>query len=333
VKIEVNDLKIKGRVCEVQRELYKVICQYGEVKAKLKGTFLKEKDNLDIPVVGDYVLLYYNKEGDSRIESVLERKSAFSRTDFSGHVAKYVKTVKKQVLVANFDYVFILSSLNNDFSINRIARYISTTLQSGAKPVVILTKADICASIDSYIAQVREVSTSAEVIAISAVTGYGMEQLEKYIISGITIALLGSSGVGKSTLVNAMAGEHIMEVSQIREVDSKGRHTTTHRQLITLPTGVTIIDTPGIRELGMWDAKEGIDDTFSDITELFTKCRFQNCNHNDEPGCAVNQALEEETLSKERWKTYCQLVRENEWGKRKANGPKKQNLTSKVKRG
>ena len=287
----------------------------------------------EYPVVGDYVLLQYNENGSSLIEEICQRKSSFSRMDFSGHAAGYVKTVKEQVIAANFDYVFILSSLNHDFNLNRITRYISVALQSGGKPIVILTKADECHNPDTYIAQVKSISEKADVFAISAITGFGMKQLNVYIQAGKTIVFLGSSGVGKSTLVNAIAGEEIMVVSEIRENDSKGRHTTTHRQLIELPSGVTVIDTPGIRELGIYDAENGINDTFSDVVQLFAKCKYNNCSHSKEPGCGVNQAIEEGTLSRERWKTYCQLSNENQWGKNKSVYTKKGKLENKTKMG
>lgn len=325
-----NETEMPAIVCEVQRELYMLISKQGEIHAKLRGAFYKE--NSLFPVVGDKVLIHFNQNGDSIIKKVFERKSQFSRTDFSGHEAGYVKTIKEQVLAANFDYVFIVDSLNKNFNLNRITRYISVTLKSGAKPVVILTKADLCNNVDDYIKEVKSISGKLDICVISAKSAIGMNQLDPYLKNGNTIVFLGSSGVGKSTLLNAIAGEELMRVSEIRENDAKGRHTTTHRQLIMLPSGVAIIDTPGIRELGLYDAREGIDDTFSDITELFSNCKYSNCTHTTEAGCAVKKAIENLIISGERWKLYCQLRNENEWGHKKAAYTAKQKLKNKIGR-
>lgn len=311
-------IRINARVCEVQREMYTVQCEYGNVSAKLKGTFYKTKENQNYPVVGDEVTIQYNTNGNSIIETVKERKSFFSRTDFSGHAAGYVKTLKEQVVAANFDYVFILSALNKEFNLKRITRYVSVAMKSGGKPVVVLTKSDLCEDIDVHVNQVKQISDKIDVIAISSVTGAGMEQLNSYMKQEITIVFLGSSGVGKSTLVNALAGKEIMTVRNIREDDSKGRHTTTHRQLVTLPSGVVVIDTPGMRELGLWDAGDGIDDTFEDITQSIGQCKYRNCSHTSEPGCFIRQALAEGTITQVRWNEYCKLKQENEWGLRKS---------------
>lgn len=328
MKVREKDNSMYATVCEVQRELYTLICEQGEIHARLKGEFYK-KDSV-FPVVGDKVLVNFIQNGDSIIEKVLERKSKFSRTDFSGHAAGYVKTIKEQVLAANFNYVFIVDSLNKNFNVNRITRYVSVTLKSGAKPVVILTKADLCNHVEDYIKEVKSISEELDICVISAKEGFGMNQLDAYLKSGNTIVFLGSSGVGKSTLLNAIAGEERMKVSEIRENDSKGRHTTTHRQLIMLPSGVAIIDTPGIRELGLWDASEGIDDTFSDVTKLFGDCKFSNCSHTTEPGCAVKKAIDNKMITSERWNLYRQLRNEDEWGKNNAIFSSKRNMRSKI---
>jgi ribosome biogenesis GTPase len=214
-------------------------------------------------------------------------------------------------MVANCDYVFIVTSLNHDFSFNRIARYVSTVLQTDAIPVVILTKSDLCDGPDGFADRVRELSDKVRVHAVSAIHGTGMDALKEYLTPGVTIALVGSSGAGKSTLVNTLAGKDIMRTSGIRESDSKGRHTTTSRKLFVLDHQVTVIDTPGMRELGMDQAQDGIDNTFDDIAELSTRCRFSDCRHESEPGCAIRKAIEEGILTQERYELYKSLHKEN----------------------
>ncbi len=299
---------ISARVTEVHRELYKVVCSYGECSARVKGTFYNETNTADdFPAVGDFVLMKYNTMGESQIVKVYPRKSKFSRPDYSGHATGYVKTIREQVVAANFDYVFILSSLNYDFNVNRIMRYVTVAWESGGTPVVLLTKRDLSEDYEEQLKKVRAEALGVDVFAVSAVTGEGLDRLSSYLTPGKTIVFLGSSGVGKSTLVNALAGEDIMNVNIIREDDSKGRHTTTHRQLTLLKSGVMIIDTPGMRELGMWDIGEGLGEAFSDLEELFLHCRFADCTHQNEPGCAVREALRNQTLEYSRWKNYQQL--------------------------
>ena len=292
-----------ARVAEVERNFYVLKYRGMDIPAKLKGGFYGESAE-KLPVVGDYVTIIYNSTGESIIQSVRERKSLLMRPDQS-------KTGVMQYMVANVDYCFIVTSLNDDYSYNRIARYASVALQGGAIPVVILTKTDLCNNVGRYISEVETISEKIRVHAISALYGIGLDELEEYFKPGTTICLMGSSGAGKSTLINAIAGEEIMKTSGIRESGSKGRHTTTHRQLLELKNGVFVIDTPGMREIGMAMSEEGIDNTFSDIIELESKCRFSNCRHETEPGCAVKAAIEAGELSRERLMLYKNLGAEN----------------------
>ncbi|MFH1879352.1 MAG: ribosome small subunit-dependent GTPase A [Bacillota bacterium] len=302
---------IPGRVTELRREQYTVVTEYGEVAARLRGKFYFDNQlREEFPCVGDFVLLEYNDSGVSRIVRLLPRRSKFSRADFSGHAEGYAKTILEQVVAANFDYVFILSSLNNDFKLSRITRYLTQARQSGAMPVVILTKADLAADIGRPIAEVLSAVPDVPVHAVSSVTGFGLDALSQYLRPGKTIVFLGMSGVGKSSLLNTLMERVVMEVKEIRDDDSRGRHTTTHRQLFLLPSGAMVIDTPGMRELGLFDADEGISTGFADVEALFARCRFSDCRHQTEPGCAVTAALISGTLSQERWNSYLAQQRE-----------------------
>ena len=297
------------RVILVQKDRYLVRRAGEELYCVMSGS-LRFQD--EFPVVGDDVEVIANPYGDSLIRSIRPRRTVFCRPDRGGHADGFVKTMKVQPLVANIDYVFIITALNCDFSVNRIARYAAMTAAGGAIPVAVLTKADICPNVEVFEAQAAALSDNIQVVSVSAYTGFGMEKLRAFLKPGATIALLGSSGAGKSTLINTLAGREILRVGEIREKDSKGRHTTTRRELIELDS-VSFIDTPGLRELGMIDAAEGIADTFSDITELIGRCAFSNCSHRTEPGCAIRLALEDGSLSQERWEMYARLEEENRW--------------------
>ena len=303
------------RVVQVHRDRYLVRNNGEEYYCVLTGS-LRYRD--EFPVVGDYTEITVNPYGDSLIRTILPRRTVFCRPDRGGHADGFVKTLQIQPLIANIDYVFIITSLNHDFSLNRIARYAAMTTAGGAVPVAVLTKADLCPDAEEMEAKAASLSKDLEAVAISSYTGYGLERLRAYFRPGVTIALLGSSGAGKSTLINTLAGKEIMRTGGIREEDSKGRHTTTHRELIELD-GVSFIDTPGLRELGMIDAEEGLAGTFADIAELVSRCAFSDCTHRNEPGCAVREALEDGTLDAKRWETYSRLEKENSWSKRKKN--------------
>ena len=311
---------IAGRVTEVQRNQYTVITEHGEVTAMLKGSFVHDAVvRADLPCTGDFVHLQYNKSGPSLIVQILPRHSKFSRSDSFGHAYAHIKANREQVIAANFDYVFILTSLNRDFRVNRILRYLTQTRQSGGLPVVILTKADLIDDFFMQINEVKEAAPDVPVHAVSSHTGFGLSELAKFLQPCKTVVFLGMSGVGKSSLLNALANEDLMTVRETRKEDSsKGSHTTTHRQLFMLPSGAMVIDTPGMRELGIYDAEESISVVFEDVEELFTKCRFRDCKHQNEPGCAVHASISDGTLSKSRWEQYQLQQRESRYSEDKS---------------
>ena len=322
---------IPARVTAVHKERYEIVCEHGTTHARLK-TKEYYVDTQDFPTTGDFVMINYIPNGDSQIIATLPRRTFFSRRD-PGPIPR------DQAVAANFDYVFIMQSLNMDFNPKRLERYLTLGWQSGATPVILLTKADLVEDYWEYLTQVERVASGVNTHVVSAHTGYGLERLNAYLQPGKTVVFLGSSGVGKSSLVNALAGEEIMTVNGIREDDSKGRHTTTHRQLIRLKNGVMIIDTPGMRELGMWDVSEGLGDAFADVEAFIGKCRFSDCKHLYEPGCAIQDALAFGRLDPKRWASYQKLKeeavskeemlrRKNEWHKslRKGERMKKKEI-------
>ena len=293
---------IPARVTTVHKERYEIVCQHGLTHARLK-TKEYYVDTQDFPTAGDYVMIQYIDNGDSLILATLPRRTLFSRRE-PGPIPR------DQAVAANFDHVFIMQSLNLDFNPKRLERYLTLAWQSGATPVILLTKADLVEDYWDFLTQVERVAAGVNIHVVSAHTGYGLPRLNTYLQPGKTVVFLGSSGVGKSSLVNALAGEEIMAVSAIREDDSKGRHTTTHRQLIRLNSGVMIIDTPGMRELGMWDVSEGLSDAFEDVERHLGRCRFSDCRHEREPGCAIRAAIAAGELELARWESYQKLKEE-----------------------
>ena len=286
------------RVTATQRNRFELMTAEGSAQGILKG----EWDAL--PTVGDFVKARALPGGSYLMEALLPRRTLFERRDPTAGREKGA-----QAVAANMDYVFILTSLNRDFRVERLERYLTLTWQSGAEPVIVLTKKDICPDPAPYAAKAE--GLGAKVYCVSAVTGEGMDDLQPYLRSGVTIALLGSSGVGKSSLVNYLMGGDVMRTHATRHVDAaKGSHTTTHRQLLFLPGGAMLMDTPGMRELGMWDVSAGLTEAFPEIGALESACRFRDCKHRNEPGCAVRAALEAGTISPKRLQQYMALKSE-----------------------
>ena len=295
---------IPARITAQHKERYEIVCEHGTAYARLK-TKEYYGGSEPFPTAGDRVTVDYVENGDSRILATLPRRTCFSRRE-PGPIPR------DQAVAANFDYVFILQSLNQNFNPKRLERYLTMAWQSGAAPVVLLTKADLAPAYQEYLAEAERVACGAAVHVISVRTGFGMEGLAPYLQPGKTLVFLGSSGVGKSSLVNALAGEELMAVSAVREDDARGRHTTTHRQLLRLPGGVLIIDTPGMRELGMSAADRGLADAFADVEQYLGKCRFSDCSHTREPGCAIRAAIAAGDLDPARWENWQKLRTEAE---------------------
>ena len=292
--------KVVGRVSLEHKHSYRVMTEHGEWLATVSGAFkFSSFSRTDYPAVGDFVLVE-QMPGEERavIHQLFERQSKFVRK-MAG------REIDEQIVAANVDIVMLVMSLNADFNVRRLERYIIAAWDSGATPVVVLTKADLCEDVENYVREVEAVAFGVDIFVVSSVNGEGLEALQTLLIEGKTAALLGSSGAGKSTLTNALLDTSQMAVSAIREDDAKGRHTTTHRELVVLPSGACLIDTPGMRELQLWDQSDSLSASFADIEELAEACRFRDCTHKGEPGCAVVGVVDEARLT-----SYFKLQRE-----------------------
>lgn len=297
-----------ARVAAEHKHIYRLYAELGEFLAEVAGKVrYQASGRQDFPAVGDWVAASLRpRERKATIHGILPRKSKFSRK-----VAG--RNTEEQILAANIDTVFLVNGLDHDFSLRRIERYLIMAWESGAYPVVLLNKADLCdhtRPLGAAIAEVESVAPGVPVHAISCLRQVGMQALGRYLAKGQTVALLGSSGVGKSTIINRLVGKEILRTREVREDDSHGRHTTTYRQLIPLPGGGLVIDTPGMRELQLWDADSGLQGTFEEIESVAAHCRFEDCHHRGEPDCAVRQAVEDGKLSAARLASYHRMQRE-----------------------
>ena len=296
---------LPGRVIRQSRDLSRVVVAAGELDAEVSGKFRhRAQGPAGFPAVGDWVAVRLVAGGPALIESLLPRRSAFTRKAAG-------EAVEAQVVAANVDKVFLVSGLDGDFNVRRIERYLTTAWSSGAEPVIVLNKADLRPDIPNVIAEACGVAPGVPVVAVQALAEKGLEGLTPYLLPGKTVAFLGSSGVGKSTMINRLLGEERFRTASMSDAgEGRGRHTTTARELVRLPDGALLIDTPGMRELGLWADDEGLDRTFDEIDALAAECKFPDCGHEREPGCAVRAAVEAGTIDERRWESYLKLRRE-----------------------
>jgi ribosome biogenesis GTPase / thiamine phosphate phosphatase len=303
---------VPARIVAQQRKFWRVAGDFGECWAEASGKLrLAADEGADWPTVGDWVVVEFHGSGTTAvIQEVLPRRSKFVRKSPG-------KNIEEQVIAANVDTALLVSALDGDFNPRRVERYLAQCWESGAKPVIVLNKADVCEAARGKAAEMERVAIGTGVCVVSARTGHGFGELEEFLRPGETLVLLGSSGVGKSTIANRLLGQAVQEVQPVRESDSRGRHTTTTRELFVLPGGALLMDTPGLREMQLWDADHGVAQAFADIDSLAARCRFGDCRHEAEPGCAVLAALSAGTLDAARVENRRKLLREQEFLRRK----------------
>ncbi len=310
-----SDGLVPGRIGRQDRDRYLILTQAGMISARLPGRYRHQvTDPEQFPAVGDWVALRpTGNEGEAILEAVLTRKGRFIRKAvLAGGPAYAPGRTEAQVLAANIDTAFLVSGLNNDFNLRRIERYLTVTWDSGAMPVIVLNKSDLCDDVPRAVAKVAVSANGVPIHPVSARTGDGLDAIRGHLGVGLTVAFLGSSGVGKSSLINRLLGEERQDVTEIRAGDGRGRHTTVVRELIVLPEQGVLLDTPGLRELYLWDDEGGVEKTFGDVEELAGSCRFNDCRHKSEPDCAVLEAIDEGRLDPGRLRNYRKMLREQE---------------------
>jgi ribosome biogenesis GTPase len=305
---------VPARVSVQQRGILTLVTEGGEAFATLAGRFVREAAQGDFPVAGDWVAVALQPDGSAVIHGLVPRRTAFIRR------APADSGQTEQVVAANADVALLVAALTRDLNLRRLERYLALAWTSGAEPVILLTKADLADDLDAQVAEVEAIASGVPILVLSVVDGNrGLDDLRALLEPGKTAVLLGSSGAGKSTLVNALMGSERMVTQETRAADERGRHTTTHRELILLPSGALLLDTPGMRELGLVESLDGLTDAFADIEELALQCRFNDCAHETEPGCAIRAALEDGTLDPVRWESFVKLEREQAFLERKGD--------------
>lgn len=316
---------VPARVSAESRGEYEVLAEAGTFSAKCSGRLAhRASTRRDYPAVGDWVAIACDDGSIATIHALLPRRTMLSRVEAGGRA--------EQVMAANVDTLFIITGLDHNYNLRRIERYLVLGRQGGAESVVILNKADLCAATAERRRAVEAIACEAPVITLSALTGEGIADIQRFLTEGKTVALLGSSGVGKSTLVNRICGDTVQTTAGVREDDSRGRHTTTGRQLIQIPAGGLLIDTPGMRELGMWEGGDGLDTSFDDVAALAARCRFRDCQHTSEPGCAIREALESDALDSMRFAAWKKLQLEQTAANRRRDVAARQLETQQWKR-
>jgi len=304
---------IPARVAQEHKELYVVFSEAGELTAEISGKLRHQaQSRADYPCVGDWAAITARPdEGRATIHAVLPRRTGFSRKAVLAGGPKYRPgKTDEQVLAANIDTVFLVSGLDGDYNLRRIERYVAVAWDSGANPVIILNKVDLCENLEERLAEVETVALGVPIFPVIATESEGLDPIRGYLTEGHTAAFLGSSGVGKSTIINSLLGEERLRTGAVRDYDDRGRHTTTFRELIVLPSGGVVVDTPGMREIQMWDDEEGLSRAFKDVEEIAGGCRFADCSHGNEPGCAIRAALEDGSLDPGRYNSYLKMLKE-----------------------